>query len=693
MLPLVFLAILGLARADSFWTVLGYHGGDSELSTCNDLVSASFTWDYNSTNALTYSYMFDALCDYPPAMGTILLCTKAYCGNDTGLFERALENAVKSCAEWTIYPVTMEELNAQYLNATKYYQPLDSIANTSVPFYFPTLPDLESGEPELIGYRWFYYNLDSGTWYSVGICGYFLLVILLGTVYNVVRVSGLLSSIGKLGVFKALQHYVIFPSIFPNGRYAQDYGWKWFSILFPNRIQFLVDVGLFALQVGFYCAPYHQNEGAVFSSPTAAWRRAVADRSGVMAFGKIPLLILFAGRNNFLLYITGWSYTTFLHFHKILALWMAVDSLIHSVGYTIMELGYYVEALQEVYFACGVAATVLAFVMCGFAFHSLRKNYYEAFLFTHILLAIGFIAMCWWHCNTLGWMEWLVASVAVWGFDRLVRVIRMSAFGIRTATVTAAGDEMLMLSVPKPSWWSTTSGQYAFVYFAGSYFLQNHPFTIVCRNDCIYAYIKVKNGITRRIWDKLSVSGGKMEQKVCIEGPYGTLGSGGVSKSDHLLLFAGGSGAPAIVDKASHTASGKLYWVVPTLSMVKTYANLLKDVVVPTQIYVTREQGTDSEVSITELLTTLNHQDTSSSEEKSSDVEKSVPISTLVSIHYGRPDVESLLNKDLESTTANTVSVVGCGPPPMMDKLRNAVARSSSTTSKSLNFYDELQVW
>lgn len=36
--------------------------------------------------------------------------------------------------------------------------------------------------------------------------------------------------------------------------------------------------------------------------------RYVADRTGIMSFYNLPLLWLLAGRNDFLLWITGWSY-------------------------------------------------------------------------------------------------------------------------------------------------------------------------------------------------------------------------------------------------------------------------------------------------------------------------------------------------------------------------------------------------
>lgn len=117
-----------------------------------------------------------------------------------------------------------------------------------------------------------------------------------------------------------------------------------------------------------------------------------------MAFGKIPLFILFAGRNHFLIWVTGWSYSTFLHFHKVVDWWMFVDSLIHSVSYTIITSNY-VNQLHRVFFACGIAATVICGILILRSMHAFRSIAYEYFLLFHIALAI-------FYCHVLVALQW-----------------------------------------------------------------------------------------------------------------------------------------------------------------------------------------------------------------------------------------------------------------------------------------------
>lgn len=60
----------------------------------------------------------------------------------------------------------------------------------------------------------------------------------------------------------------------------------------------------------------------------------VSDRAGILAFANLPLVWLFSSRNNFLLWVTGWSYETFSQFHRWIARVTTLEAVIHSVGYT-----------------------------------------------------------------------------------------------------------------------------------------------------------------------------------------------------------------------------------------------------------------------------------------------------------------------------------------------------------------------
>jgi Ferric reductase like transmembrane component len=50
-------------------------------------------------------------------------------------------------------------------------------------------------------------------------------------------------------------------------------------------------------------------------------------------------------RNNVLLWVTGWSFSTFNKFHKWVARVVTVEAILHSIGYTVEAfLGKYIIA-------------------------------------------------------------------------------------------------------------------------------------------------------------------------------------------------------------------------------------------------------------------------------------------------------------------------------------------------------------
>lgn len=64
--------------------------------------------------------------------------------------------------------------------------------------------------------------------------------------------------------------------------------------------------------------------------------RYVADRTGILSFANLPLLWIFAGRNNIFLWATGWSFTTFNIFHRHVAVVATVQAVVHTLLYGVM---------------------------------------------------------------------------------------------------------------------------------------------------------------------------------------------------------------------------------------------------------------------------------------------------------------------------------------------------------------------
>jgi hypothetical protein len=68
----------------------------------------------------------------------------------------------------------------------------------------------------------------------------------------------------------------------------------------------------------------------------------VGNRTGTLSLVNTAIAILFAGRNNLLINLTGWSQTTFLTLHRWSARVATVQAIVHSIAYTAayFEPGY-----------------------------------------------------------------------------------------------------------------------------------------------------------------------------------------------------------------------------------------------------------------------------------------------------------------------------------------------------------------
>lgn len=61
----------------------------------------------------------------------------------------------------------------------------------------------------------------------------------------------------------------------------------------------------------------------------------VGNRMGTLSLVNISIAILFAGRNNILIAVTGWSQATFLTLHRWAARVASLQAVVHSIAYTL----------------------------------------------------------------------------------------------------------------------------------------------------------------------------------------------------------------------------------------------------------------------------------------------------------------------------------------------------------------------
>src|SRR5690606_8172369 len=97
----------------------------------------------------------------------------------------------------------------------------------------------------------------------------------------------------------------------------------------------------------------------------------------VIAFALAPLTLLFAGRNNILLYLTNWSYSTYILLHR----WIARIFTLQVIAHSITELAYYwkvhAEESKQPYWIWGIVATLACCIMVVISVLWFRRLSYE----------------------------------------------------------------------------------------------------------------------------------------------------------------------------------------------------------------------------------------------------------------------------------------------------------------------------
>lgn len=492
-----------------------------------------------------------------------------------------------------------------------------------------------------------------------------------------------------------------------------------FDMLAPSRFETIILTGMTVLCLKFFIGDFQYAENnPLFHSKTNALLRFYGVRSGLLASALMPLLILFAGRNNFLQWMTRWDYSTFVMFHRWISRIIVALSLVHTVCYTLYLKQH--SKKPEAYIYWGFTAMVAGLIILVQGLLVLRRRWYELFLILHIILAVVFIGGAWMHVEALYCVWFYYTSAAIWAFDRIIRICRLISFGFPKAQVYLLPDETLKVIVPKPDNWEAVPGGHAFIHFLKfDCFWQSHPFTYTTSEKDIALFIKVKKGVTLSLFRYLKSKENCFASiRVAIEGSYGE--STPAKNADMAVFIAGGNGIPGIFAEAldinrhqelKHKV--KLIWVVREYnSLLWFYEELmsLKNTEIKTTIYITRPGILVDEDDFKKRMQGISQ---GMENELQPLLQKSVPASYNsepvnstdgilnkikeelfhIKMIEGRPNIEKVIETCIEESSGSACFVT-CGHPAMVDDIRVAVANNiDNKEGKRVDYYEQLQVW
>lgn len=561
-------------------------------------------------------------------------------------------------------------------------------------------------------------NFDNPVWYSLVLVWWFALVMGIATVSNLMKMfcPGLCQRFSG-PITNGFRKHILMPALIGKKK-NQEVSWsgKMIYMLVPSRLETLVIVVFICLVfVGLFADLHFLDNDPIFKNKRLALNRYEAIRSGIMGTMLTPLLVLFAGRNNFILWLTGWNYATNITYHKWISRISFTLILVHSITYTAfyVEKGVYTDTIKENYVKWGIAGTTVMGLLVFQAMLHFRRRWYETFVLFHVILAVFYIIGCWYHLEILGYLQLIVPAIVLWAFDRVARLIRMVIFGFPTATVTLLDNEngmdnlsneasTLKVVIPKPKHWKMTPGGHVWIHFLKpTCFWQSHPFTCIESLDgkSIILYCKVKKGVTYNLF-KYLLKSEQSKIRVAVEGPYSQPCQ--YNRTECVSFIAGGNGIPGIYSEAANLAKKrnaskstvKLHWIIRDYgSIIWFYDQLeaLKKVPVETTIYLTRPSKSSVKKD--------SSKDSESLAEKKSEQSEMIDVLLLksnldhITFVEGRPEVEDIIAQDI-AEASKSIGFVTCGHPKMVDDIRYCVAQSlTQHKGKRIDFHEMLQVW
>ncbi|KUJ15353.1 uncharacterized protein LY89DRAFT_783518 [Mollisia scopiformis] len=563
-------------------------------------------------------------------------------------------------------PTTVLAANATWLNSTSLVNPLVYLEEYSI----LTMVQRETAQENVFGIA--------------------LLVVGFGSpiVFTWLGYVPLISSLSR-----KLKPYLIWPSLI--GTYSvRPLPYLLGNV--PTRGQSLYIALFFILNIVLTSVRYESRQpNAWYANRWDEIMAYVMYRTGALAYIFAPLIWLFAGRNNFLLWITNWSHSTFLLLHRWIARAFTLQAILHSLVAVVLyqHEGSYDSEVKQKYWIWGIVATLLAVILTFGSGLFVRKFAYEFFLIQHIVLSVIIIIAMWYHAMDLyaflgGYQDWLIAISVVWMFDRLGRILRIAMVGAQRAKVTQLGGDYVRIDIPNVRW-GIEPGKHVYVYFPTLHPLrpwENHPFSVLqtalvqpspthigsdahsqssaehadqhhdvektypvalttkpvahTRPDMgLTLYVRKGTGATKQLasYDNLLTF---------IEGPYPNTSTGEVLRADRLLLISGGIGITGLLPYVNYHWNVKLAW-----SVREAARPLVNDL-----------GGTLSSIS-----------------------DKDIRIGS-------RFDIKQLLQEEMNAGWAR-VGVVVCGPGGLCDEVRAAVSAAARNSKTEFDLEVEAYSW
>ncbi|OAX32516.1 hypothetical protein K503DRAFT_701927, partial [Rhizopogon vinicolor AM-OR11-026] len=321
------------------------------------------------------------------------------------------------------------------------------------------------------------------------------------------------------------------------------------------------------------------------------------NRAGTLAASQFPLITALGTKNNIVSLITGIGYDKAIlnYVHRMMSRVVFVLLCVHAGGEVVLDAPFQ-PYLKEPWLICGIVAGVAFAILCVVSLRPIRAQAYELFFYVHFVMVLTFLICSYFHTTYDSITYWIYPCFAIWGFDRLIRALRLVIFNfgwrsesMMDATAELLSDDFVRLRFHRPSHFHWAPGQTAYLIMPSVSRLpfEAHPFTIASFDSELFQegqpqcekpiqdsmaqhslgsstpfwkevvfFINVRKGFTARL-KEAALNGDKV--KVAVDGPYGS--SFDLGSYDTSVLIAGGSGVsytlPTLLNIIERVRNGK----------------------------------------------------------------------------------------------------------------------------------------
>ncbi|TWU71183.1 hypothetical protein ED733_001259 [Metarhizium rileyi] len=465
----------------------------------------------------------------------------------------------------------------------------------------------------------------------------------------------------------------------------------------------------------------------------------IASRTGWLAVANLVVVMFFALKNTPLAFLTAWSYERLNCLHRISGYVAVTHLVVHAACYSVF---FYSIGLASQLLSTGDVYGIISgscWVLLALAAVFIRRWWYELFYYLHVSLWVVSIVTLGLHQPKMAnkFIYGTIIAGSMWGFDRIIRFVRLVAHSGNTATLTPlpnGGTRVTLANTPL----GVTAGKHCFLWIPRLRLFETHPFTIASA-DPLEFVVASHNGFTADL-HKHALDYPGVPLKASIEGPYGTVPK--ASSFETAILVSGGSGASFTFGlantllrrvRSSNTKRIIFVWIVKYNSYLKWFAHhlvaLTKDTRFEVHVFVTRSQAPPVPPKPNPFVDHPQDQSrhyavrTGGIEKKqirvirpmvsdsSLDLEKwqassdnesifsessysSLEDLSNLSIKYQKPNVASLIRDVVNATPREErVLISGCGPSQLMGLMRETTAECIEAGGPSIELHCEEFGW